>query len=57
MLFYRAAVDLSPQTLKYVAGMIRRLWAPETRPLGLTLSWCSRSGGHDRCSWRRGGFT
>ncbi|MEU6720591.1 transposase family protein, partial [Nonomuraea sp. NPDC046802] len=24
MLFYRAAVDLSPQTLNYVAGMIRR---------------------------------
>ncbi len=23
-MFYRAAVDLSPQTLKYVAGMIRR---------------------------------
>ncbi|MGW3344850.1 IS5/IS1182 family transposase, partial [Nonomuraea rubra] len=24
MLFYRAAVDLSPRTLRYVAGMIRR---------------------------------
>ncbi|MEU8151942.1 transposase family protein, partial [Nonomuraea sp. NPDC048901] len=24
MLFYRAAVDLSPRTLNYVAGMIRR---------------------------------
>ena len=43
LLFYRAALPLSRQTLAYVAGIIRRhraaiVWVPTT--LSLPVTWC-----------------